>query len=268
MVVGAALTVALGAHVPVVVHDSRERFTLASVAAAPVDVPGLVADRRPAVYGRAAPSRAGGTWLQYWLFYRAQDQDRGIVRTGRHAGDWEMVQVRLDRRGRPVQAVYAQHSGAERCGWSAVRRRGSHPVIFVARGSHASYLRAGVRDRTWPDPNDEADGRGAVIRPRLVRVTSGSPRWMRWPGRWGSSRARWWVPGEQDSPVGPALQGQGRWSDPDGWANSARSCRVWCDKVGECDWRETLLGAGGATAFSGVLGAAWMVRRRRRQTTP
>jgi hypothetical protein len=265
MLTAAALAVALSAHAPVVVQDSRESFPLASVAAAPVRVPGLDADRRPAVYGRIAPSKQGGAWLQYWFFYAGQDQDRGIVRSGRHAGDWEMVQYRVDPDGRPVETVYAQHSGAERCDWKTVEQRGGHPVVYPAHGSHASYLRAGIRDRTFPDPNDEADGRGTAVRPRLVRITSDSPRWMRWPGRWGGARARWWNPAEQDSPVGPAFQLQGRWSDPDGWAAAARTCRADCDEVGECDWRENVVGGGAGAAVTGILGLSWWRRRRRQR---
>ncbi len=268
MLTAAAVAVSLGAYTPVVVHDSRERYVLTSVAAAPAAVAGLDRDPRPAVYGRAAGAAGGGVWLQYWMFFRAQDQDRGIVRTGRHAGDWEMVQYRIDGHGRPVDAVYAQHSGAERCSWQRVQQRGGRPVIYGARGSHASYLRAGTRDRTWPDPNDEADGRGLVLRPRLVRVTASSPRWMRWPQRWGAARARWWVPGEQDSPHGPAFQGQGRWSDPDGWAQAAHGCRINCDTVGECDWREKLLGAGGGATLAGLLTLGWLRRRHPASTTP
>lgn len=244
-----------------VVHDSRERFPVASVAAA-VGVPGVDGDRRPAVYGRSVPSAGGGVWLQYWFFYRAQDQDRGIVRTGRHAADWEMVQYRLDLGGQPAEAVYAQHSGAERCGWEVVQQRDGRPVVYAARGSHASYLRAGVRDRTFPDPNDEADGRGTVVRPRLVRVSADSPRWMRWPGRWGAARARWWIFGEQDSPFGPAHQPQGRWAYPDGWAAAARRCCAACDEVGECDWRENVLGGAAGAGVAGILGFAWWRRRR------
>src|SRR3954452_9799822 len=162
MLAAPALSAALAAHVPGVVLDSHERYPLTSVAAASATVPGVGRDRRPAVYGRAVRSPRGGAWLQYWLFYAGQDQDRGIVRTGRHAADWEMVQLRIDDAGAPTEAVYAQHSGAERCGWD-----GSRPVVYVAHGSHASYPRPGVRDRTWPDPNDEADGRGTRMRPRL-----------------------------------------------------------------------------------------------------
>ena len=73
---------------------------------------------RPVVYGRRA-----GAWLQYWMLYAHNSQDRGLLHTGRHEGDWEMVQFRL-RRKRLVQAVYAQHSGAESCGYGFVRRAG------------------------------------------------------------------------------------------------------------------------------------------------
>ena len=168
---------------PVVVHDSGERFPLGSVADARVEVPDRGDDHGPTVYGRAVPRDGGGAWLQYWLFYPGQDQDRGILRTGRHEGDWELIQVRLDAGGRPKEAVYAQHSGAERCQWSLVERRGGQPLVYAAHGSHASYLRAGVRDRMWPDPNDEARGRGRVVRPQLVRVSADSPAWMNWLGR-------------------------------------------------------------------------------------
>lgn len=97
------------------------------------------------------------------------------------AGDWELVQVRLDRRGRPVEIVTAQHAGAERCAWAEVRRRDGHPVVFVAEGSHAAYLRPVVRDRTAPDPNDEADGRAR--RPWAGPSGSAAARRARSPAR-------------------------------------------------------------------------------------
>ena len=201
---------------PVVVHDSAERSPLASVGVRP----GTFADE-PVVYRRVADG-----WVQYWMAFARNDQDRGVLRTGRHAGDWEMVQVRVDG----SEAVFAQHSGAERC---AVHGR---LVIYVANGSHASYFVPGVRDRMWPDPNDEADGRGMKVTPRVEPLGD----WVRWPGRWGGARAGW-VPGEMDSPRGPAFQPQGRWSDPEDWAQQARPCTLRrCDEVGECDTRETL----------------------------
>ena len=262
MLATGALAATLAALTPVVVHDSRERFPLGSVAASEASVPGRGGDTRPAAYGRAVRVSGGGAWLQFWLFYPGQDQDRGIMRTGRHEGDWELVQVRVDARGRPREAVYSQHSGAERCPWSEVERRGGRPVVYAARGSHASYLRPGVRDRMWPDPNDEADGRGRVTRPRLVQVSAHRPAWMRWPGHWGAARARWWVPGEQDSPRGPAFQPE-RW-DPVAWAAAARDCRAACDQADECDTAERLLGAGALAAGAGAVALGWRRRARGR----
>ena len=181
---------------------------------------------------------------------------------GGHAGDWEMVQYRM-RGGRAVEAVYAQHSGAERCAIAGVETRGGRPVVYLAEGSHAAYFHAGTRDRMWPDPNDEADGRGEVQRPRVRRIAAGSPEWMRHRGLWGGARARSWVPFEQSSPPGPAFQAQGRWSDPEGWARAARPCTGRrCTTLGACDGRETALVAAAALLVAGAL--LWWWRRRRR----
>src|SRR5215212_4168060 len=102
-------------------------------------------------YGRAFRRGPAGTWLQYWFLYAANPQDRGIVRTGRHEGDWEVVQVRVDARQRPRRVVFAQHSWAEACGWDAVEHRGAAPIVYVGHASHASYAHAGDHDRAWPD---------------------------------------------------------------------------------------------------------------------
>jgi hypothetical protein len=245
----AQAAVLLAALTPVAVHDSRERFSLSAVTGP-----------APAAYGHAVPAREGGWWLQYWLFYEYQDQDRGVLRSGRHEGDWELVQYRVTDGGRPLEAVYAQHSGAERCGF--VGLRAGRPVVYVAHGSHASYLRPGTRDRLWPDPNDEADGRGTVVKPRLVRVGERSPAWMRRAAPWGDSRARWWVPMEQDSPRGPVFQPD-RW-DPEAFAAGAGRCRAGCDAAGECDGRETALTGAALLALAFAL-YRFLVRGRRAQ---
>ena len=233
---------------PVYVHDARDRYPVAGVAGRPA-----------ASYGRAVAARGGGRWLQYWRWHVQNPQDRGILNTGRHEGDWELVQVQLDRSGRPVEAVYAQHSGAERCGWSSVRTRGTAPVVYLANGSHASYFRPGVRDRTFPDPNDEAGGRGSVRRPRLDVISANDPGWMRFTGLWGTSRAHW--PFEQSSPRGPAFQGE-RWDDPAAFAASARGCMAGrCDERGECDGRELAVAGGAVGALVLLVFGLWWRRR-------
>jgi hypothetical protein len=240
---------------PVLVHASGERSPVASAGAFQGVVPRVGAPGGPVVYERSV-----GDWRQWWILFEHNHQDRGLVRTGRHAGDWELVQVRFEGE-RPVEAVFAQHSGAERCPWSAVEKRGDRFVSYLARGSHAAYFRRGVRDRMWPDPNDEADGRGAAVTPRVEPLGP----WARWPGRWGDARAGW-IPGEESSPRGPAFQPDGRWDDPDEWARSARPCTFdRCDEVGECDGRETAIAGLAVGAPLAVLAlVAW--RRGRTRT--
>ncbi len=58
---------------------------------------------------------------------------------------------------------------------------------------------------------DQADGKGAVVSPTLEVLEDRSPRWVGWPGRWGSTRAR--NIAESNSPPGPRQHGQ--WRKPD-----------------------------------------------------
>jgi len=199
-------------------YDARERHFATAVEAlvARVDGDAGAVSLRPRVrplpdvaYGRVV--RREGTWLQYWFLYEENPQDRGIVRTGRHEGDWEMVQLRLAG-GRPATATYAQHGWAARCGWTG--------RVYVAHGSHASYPEPGEHGRPWPDPDDEARGDGRAVRPR---VRPFGP-WVRWPGRWGGAEARSWIPAESSSPRGPAFQEGGAWSDPGRRHAEARPC--------------------------------------------
>ena len=242
---------------PVVVHAEGEPDPLTSVQAFAGRVPGVrPGTPRPVLYGRRV-----GPWLQYWMLFAREDQDLGVLRTGRREGDWELVQYRLDR-GRIAEGVYSQPGGAERCGAESMRFRDDRPLVFLAHASHSAYFARGVRDRTWPRPNDAASGGGPVVRPGVVRIGGGRRGWIRWPGRWGATRAGWF-PGEQDSPRGPAFSPAGAWADPAAWAAAAGSCNATqCNQLGECDLQETLTSA--ALAILGLLGAAWLARRRLR----
>ena len=100
------------------------------------------------------------------------------------------------RRGRPVEAVYAQHSGARALRLADVRapRRAARRLSrHTARTRPTSA--PGTRDRMWPDPNDEADGRG-----RVARARPSSPRAA------ASDPARWahGLPAPPSVPVGAA----------------------------------------------------------------
>lgn len=165
---------------------------------------GDYADR---IHGRAVPADDGGWWLQYWFFYLYNN--KSFLGFGLHEGDWEMVQIRLGADDAPVAMAFAQHTHGQRCGWDMVERRGDRPVVYVARGSQASYATPGRHSA--PVVPDYADGKGREVAGAiLVDVGSQPPAWIHWQGRWGSSRARSKL--ESNSPRGPAHQD--KWSHP------------------------------------------------------
>ncbi len=58
---------------------------------------------RDRVYGHARKDRKGQLWLQYWLFYYYNDFQLlgSLLSGGKHEGDWELVQLRLDAKRAP-----------------------------------------------------------------------------------------------------------------------------------------------------------------------
>ena len=125
----------------------------------------LHADARYAdrAYGYVVREANGPTWLQYWFFYYYNDKN--FLGAGLHEGDWEMIQLRMGRGGVPNAATFAQHRDGEAFNWSDLELRespdGPAPVVYVGRGSHASFSSAGEHWPMWPLPYpDYADGEG------------------------------------------------------------------------------------------------------------
>jgi hypothetical protein len=167
------------------------------------------------VYGRAIEDN-GRLWLQYWLWYFYNDYSLALG-AGLHEGDWEMIQLRVHD-DEPDVAVFAQHTHAEKRPWSAVEKDDGHPVVYVARGSHASYFEAGFHStEAW---YDLADGKRPAPELTLELLDADGPGWAVWPGRWGDTQPR--VPGlHQPSPTGPGAKPQ--WKSPDALLEKART---------------------------------------------
>jgi MYXO-CTERM domain-containing protein len=164
-----------------------------------------------------------------------------------------MLQVGLGTGpGHPPQAVtFAQHGWRQGCDWAAVEHHGAAPVAYVAHGSHATYPRPGTHDRPWPDPNDEAPGDGARVRPPVRAISDDSPAWVASRMHWGASRAAWWNPAEQTSPLGPRYQPDARWSAPAAFHAGARPCAS--EPPGTPWWVYAGLGVAAALALAARL---------------
>jgi hypothetical protein len=173
---------------------------------------------RNVIYGRAVPSH-DGLWLQYWFFYFLNDYQLawGI---DVHEGDWEMVQLRIPAgESEPEIAAYAQHDFCEVRSWHDVRRLADEkrqeglavddgdadrPLVYVGRGSHASFFTPGYHPTDFYDVTDGR--RRPKTEARLEAIGEDPPGWLRWPGHWGGSRSGYAGPGA------PCAHSQ--WSDP------------------------------------------------------
>jgi hypothetical protein len=195
--------------------------------------PSLTDWKRGSVYGRVidvpaiTPRPAGTTanpryLLRYWLFYPFDDwRSRNERLWQAHEGDWESVSIGLDEARRPIFAAYSQHCSGTVRPWQKVRRRGTHPVDYVALGSHANYfdpissptqfLRCVYKNVTAEDntkarrivsavQSSSSDRTGTA---RLLSATAGNsslelvelqaplPAWARFPGRWSEGELLW-----------------------------------------------------------------------------
>ncbi len=144
----------------------------------------LGAGRPDVAYAHVAtdPAAPGRLALQYWFFWYFDD----YVNT--HEGDWEFVQLVWDAptaeealRTAPVEAGYSQHSGGERADWDGGRleRRGDHPVVYAAAGSHANFYTADLflgRNADEGFGCDDARPPGTALQTQARLLPSGEVR--------------------------------------------------------------------------------------------
>ena len=121
------------------------------------------------------------TYIQYWIFYVFNE---GTFND--HEGDWEMVQVVLDSDHDPTGVDLSQHNNGVSAAWSDADHTGNSIVSYVAKGSHANYL------KSWQGSlgmaQDVVDSGGKRLSPTdysLVRLDD-SLGWTRFGGVWGN----------------------------------------------------------------------------------
>jgi hypothetical protein len=206
-----------------------------------------------AVYG-AALRTGGRIVLEYWYWYW-YDFWSGLFPASdfvwqAHEGDWEVVTVVLASSGRPLSVGYSQHSCGKVRSWAKVPRwRGTtHPVVYVALGTHANYFTAGpvqvdLRAQCYPPVGAailrhylphvlDRTGRGralgpslhGVTRSRIVVVTARAPQWMQFPGYWGEINLFHAPDPIGTRTAGPAPRGP---SFHDVWTNPLGTLRRW-----------------------------------------
>ncbi|RPI90514.1 MAG: hypothetical protein EHM40_18175 [Chloroflexi bacterium] len=114
----------------------------------------LEKEPQPVYYGRVARWQdvEGNDWqsLQYHFFYAFNDWRLAANGINHHEGDWEMVAVYL-KNDEPYSLLLSQHGTGAMELWQDVQcvkdkdgNTTTHPLIYVALGSHANYSRPEV----------------------------------------------------------------------------------------------------------------------------
>jgi len=169
-----------------------------------------------------------GIAVQYWFFwYFNQFNDL-------HEGDWEGMQVVFESsdpaqalREGPSEVGLFQHSGGEKAKWTdgKVEKEGTHPVVYPAAGSHATfyepavYIQNGRRGSGVGCDNTSAPLHRVVVHPIQVPTHPGPHSrfaWLTYEGRWGQ-----WEKSFNNGPTGP--QTKTRWLEPMSWMEEIRS---------------------------------------------
>jgi hypothetical protein len=196
------------------------------------------------VYGRVA-REAGEIVLQYWFFYYDDTYSYLYPPSDfiwqAHEGDWEDVNVVLSSNEQPLSVGYSQHCTGARRAWADTRLwQGTHPIVFVAAGSHANYFDPGTHpiplqcipppaiallgqlglplpvDFTHAGGESEGPPRAGDRVTTIQDVSREAQPWLTYPGFWGELQY-FHAPivgtvALGTSPVGPAYHAE--WQDP------------------------------------------------------
>jgi hypothetical protein len=169
-----------------------------------------------------------GFVLQYWFFwYFNQFNDL-------HEGDWEGMQLSFEAettsaalQEEPSEVIVFQHAGGERANWSdsKVKKEGTHPIVYPAAGSHATfydsavYIQNGQRGSGVGCDNTTEPLRELRVRPVLLPETAseeGPFKWLSYDGRWGEKEK-----GFNNGPTGPTTKTV--WREPFAWMAEQRT---------------------------------------------
>jgi hypothetical protein len=173
---------------------------------------------RQGVYGRVV-HQGDRTVIQYWLNYYFNNHPMLS-----HEGDWELIEVELDSDGQPARVSASQHAYGKIRRWRDMETRSGHPVIYVAKGSHANYFDPGdhsieLGGIPTPVAVDETDGlaTGRVMETAVMPLPGTAfdiPgfKWLNFKGSWGEENGN----PAGDAPLGPVWSGD-RWNRPFSW---------------------------------------------------
>lgn len=160
---------------------------------------------RTKLYGHVFRDEQSKIRIQYWMFfpYNLAPSVAGVRLN--HEGDWEHITIQLNEQEELETVAYASHNNegkryfrnelqfcdgrnTEKTHYSDTH---THPVVYVALGTHASFATSGEQKRGWYLPSDYT-GEGSYLQ-TLRRVCNLGEReapmpgadFIRYAGLWG-----------------------------------------------------------------------------------
>lgn len=178
----------------------------------------------------ATSEKNGKIYIQYLFFYgfngpydiAVMEGREGMMKTLRdlHEADLEHFSVELDKNTKKITRLYYSSHGSNEGFWldansPDIEWDGTHPVVYVARNSHALYPKAGTYVRIFGMANDITT-RGQLWKGKLIRVyRKNDPRfdpktmgWLYFSGKMGgqgisaAGNAGWFVEGPIAGDIG------------------------------------------------------------------
>jgi hypothetical protein len=167
--------------------------------------------------------------VEYWFFWYFNEWN------DLHEGDWEGMQIAFHG-GTPKRALQTgpyevalyQHAGGEKASWddSKVEKSGTHPKVYPAAGSHATFYNSAV----YVQNGQHGSGVGCDVTSAPVRRRMPTPllmpsvpapgsryQWLTYRGHWGQKEKGL----SNNGPTGPYFKPQ--WRRPITWMEGIRS---------------------------------------------
>jgi hypothetical protein len=155
---------------------------------------GHYSETGPGTYYEYVPGR----YIVYWFWYPFnfwESPTAGVHVKEIHEGDWEHIVVRLDGGDNPTAAAYYYHYCAPDVhtwgqllippiGSGSGLFEGTHPIVYSARGGHASYWGTGL---AGVHVLESCDGSF-----QIYDETSAGPGWKTWGGMQDARAQPWY----------------------------------------------------------------------------
>ncbi|MEI5907024.1 Vps62-related protein [Bacillus spongiae] len=131
--------------------------------------------------------------LNYRFFYPYNGNigGAGLFPSGSHAGDWEGVKLKINKRTGEIESIRPSAHGGEH-DWTNPNKfeyEQNRPVIYSAEHSHANYWTSGKHSRLFGFGNDYTN-KGLlwdIADENFIIINDDNTPWMDFDGRWGSS---------------------------------------------------------------------------------